>query len=201
MTESRITLPQPCTSGTMSLETAIAQRRSVRRYTPEVLTLEEIGQLLWAAQGITGGKDARRAAPSAGGRHPLVLYVCRSDGIWRYHPQGHYLARHLEQDMRDDLVDAAWRQKFIAKAPCVFIISAIAERTTGQYGERGELRYVPMDAGHAAENLLLQAVALGLASVPVGAFEDAAVKQALALPEQEEPLYILPIGHPRAGSD
>jgi len=201
MTESPITLPQPSTSGTMSLETAIAQRRSVRRYTPEALTTEEIGQLSWAAQGITGSKESQRASPSAGGRHPLFLYVCRPDGVWRYHPQGHYLARHLEQDVRDDLVDAAWRQKFIAEAPCVFIISAISERTTGQYGERGELRYVPMDTGHAAENLLLQAVALGLGGVSVGAFEDAAVKQILALPAQEEPLYIIPVGHPKGGSD
>jgi SagB-type dehydrogenase family enzyme len=198
MSDSRITLPQPRTSGETSLESAIARRRSVRRYTPEVLTLDEIGQLLWAAQGITGGKDSMRTAPSAGGCHPLVLYVCRSDGIWRYHPQGHYLARHREQDARDELVDAAWRQKFIADAPCVFIVSAIPERTTGRYGERGELRYVPMDTGHATENLLLQAVALGLASVSVGAFDDAAVKRALALPEQEEPLYILPVGHPKS---
>ncbi len=198
MSDSRITLPQPHTTGETSLESAIAQRRSVRRYTLEVLTLEEIGQLLWAAQGITGGKDGLRAAPSAGGCHPLVLYVCRSDGVWRYHPQGHYLARHGEQDARGELVDAAWRQKFIAEAPCVFIVSAIPERTSGRYGERGESRYVPIDVGHAAENLLLQAVALELASVPVGAFDDAAVKRVLALPEQEEPLYILPVGHPRA---
>ncbi len=180
----------------MSLEAAIAQRRSVRRYAQGDLSLEQIGQLLWAAQGITGGKEALRAAPSAGGCHPLEFYVCRADGMWHYEPQGHCLARHLERDVRGELARAAGGQQFVAQAACVFAISAVFERTTRRYGERGRLRYVLMDIGHAAGNLLLQAVALGLASVPVGAFDDAAVKQVLALPRQEEPMYILPVGHP-----
>ena len=194
--ESHIPLPAPRTSGPISLETTIAQRRSVRRYAPGDLSLEQIGQLLWAAQGITGGKVTLRAAPSAGARHPLEFYVCRADGMWHYEPQGHYLARHLERDVRGELARAALGQQFIAEAACVFAISAVFERTTRRYGERGRLRYVPMDIGHAAGNLLLQAVALGLASVPMGAFDDAAVKQALALPQPEEPMYILPVGHP-----
>jgi len=197
MSESRITLPAPSISGSVSLEAAIAKRRSRRRYTPEELSLEQVGQLLWAAQGITGERDALRAAPSAGGCHPLIIYVCRADGTWRYHPEGHYLTRHLEQDLRNELAEAAWRQQFIAQAPYVFVISAIFERTTQRYGGRGQTRYVPMDAGHAAQNLLLQAAALGLASAPVGAFVDDTVKEVLSLPEQEEPLYILPVGYPR----
>jgi len=192
-----IILPQPRASGDVSLEATIARRRSVRRFSPENLTLEQIGQLLWAAQGITGGRNVLRAAPSAGACHPLIFYVCRNDGVWRYHPQEHALTRHLEQDVRGDLVKASWRQKFIAEAPCVFAISGIFERTTQRYGERGQLRYVPMDVGHAAQNLLLQAVALGLASVPVGAFDDAGIKETLALPSPEEPLYLLPVGHAR----
>ena len=195
MSKSRITLPAPHTDGTISLEAAIAQRRSTRSYSPENLSLEQIGQLLWAAQGVTGDRDALRAAPSAGGRHPLIFYVCRDDGVWRYHQREHALTRHLEQDVRRDLVKAAWDQKFIAQAPCVFAVSAIFERTTQRYGERGQLRYVPMDVGHAAQNLLLQAVALGLASVPVGAFDDDAVEKVLALPGEEEALYLLPVGH------
>jgi SagB-type dehydrogenase family enzyme len=197
MSESRITLPQPRTSGSVPLEAAIAQRRSVRRYGPQHLTLDEIGQLLWAAQGITGGKDTLRAAPSAGAFHPLLFYVCRADGAWLYHPSSHTLTRHLEHDVREELVEAAWRQQFIAEAPCAFVISAIMERTTRQYRERGAMRYVPMDTGHAAENLLLQAVALSLAGVCVGAFDDGLVSQAMRLPEEEVPLYIIPVGHPR----
>ena len=197
MSESRIPLPPPRTSGPVSLETAIAQRRSVRRYAPGDLSLEQIGQLLWAAQGITGGRAVLRAAPSAGARHPLEFYVCRADGMWHYEPQHHRLARHLERDVRGELAKAALGQQFIAEAACVFAVSAVFERTTRRYEERGRLRYVPMDIGHAAGNLLLQAIALGLASVPVGAFDDAAVKQVLALPQPEEPMYILPVGHPR----
>jgi SagB-type dehydrogenase family enzyme len=196
MTESRRTLPKPRTDGPMSVEAAIARRRSVRRYGPESLTLEQLGQLLWSAQGITGDRANRRAAPSAGGRHPLVFYVCGSDGVWRYHPQGHFLTLHLERDVREDLAGAAWRQRFIAEAPCVFAVSAIFERTTERYQERGQLRYVPMDLGHAAENLALQAIGLGLVSVPVGAFDDDAVERVLDLPAREEPMYLIPVGHP-----
>jgi len=196
MTESQRTLPKPRTDGPVSVEAAIAKRRSVRRYGPESLTLDEIGQLLWAAQGITGERESRRAAPSAGGRHPLVFYVCRSDGIWRYRPQGHTLTLHLDQDVREALGEAAWRQDFIGQAPGVFAISAIFERSTERYRDRGKVRYVPMDTGHAAENLALQAVALGLVSVAVGAFDDGLVKEVLALPGQEEPLYLIPVGHP-----
>lgn len=196
MSKPRIELPELRLSGPKSLESAIAERRSVRRYTQETLSLEEIGQLLWAAQGITGDRTHKRAAPSAGGRHPLMLYVCRAKGVCRYHPQEHYLSPHQEQDVREDLASAAWRQQFIAEAPCVFVISAIFERTTQRYQERGRIRYVPMDVGHAAQNLLLQAVALDLASVPVGAFDDAAVKRVLALPGKEEPMYLIPVGHP-----
>jgi SagB-type dehydrogenase family enzyme len=197
MSESRIALPAPHTEGRVSLETTIAGRRSVRRFAPDALSLEQIGQLLWAAQGITGGHTTRRAAPSAGACHPLIVYACYAEGVWRYDPEDHALVRHLAQDMREPLAQAALNQRFIAEAPCTFAISAIFERTTQRYGERGRSRYVPMDAGHAAQNMALQAVALGLASVPVGAFDDAAVKEALELPRQEEPLYMLTVGHPR----
>ncbi|MCX8067381.1 MAG: SagB/ThcOx family dehydrogenase [Anaerolineae bacterium] len=190
-------LPPPRTDGPMSLEAAIAARRSVRSFTSQDLTLEEVSQLLWALQGITGPKEHFRAAPTAGACCPLEVYVCRADGVWHYRPQGHRLERHLTEDVRARLVEAAWNQSFLAQAPVVFAISAVFSRTTRRYGERGRVRYVPMDVGHAAQNLLLQAVALGLGSVPVGAFDDAAVARVLSLPREEEPLYLLPVGHPR----
>jgi SagB-type dehydrogenase family enzyme len=180
----------------VSVEAAIAQRRSVRHFGPAELSLEQIGQLLWSAQGITGKRAAFRAAPSAGARHPLVFYVCRSDGVWRYHHRGHHLTQHLEHDVRSDLAEAAWRQEFIGEAPCVFAISAIFQRTTERYQERGRVRYVPMDVGHAAENLLLQAVALELGSTAVSAFDDDAISQVLALPAEEEPMYLIVAGDP-----
>ncbi len=197
MSESRIRLPAPRTDGPTSLEATIARRRSVRRFAPDALSLEQIGQLLWAAQGITGGHTTRRAAPSAGACHPLIVYACTADGVWRYHPEEHTLSRHLAQDVREALARAALNQRFVAEAGCTFVVSAVFERTTQRYGERGRNRYVPMDVGHAAQNLLLEAVALGLASVPVGAFDDEAVNRVLELPRPEEALYILPVGKAR----
>jgi SagB-type dehydrogenase family enzyme len=195
--EDAIALPSPRMDGAVSLEAAIAARRSVRSYASTDLTLEEIGQILWAAQGITGDKDHKRAAPSAGGCCPLELYVCRSDGVWHYRPLNHRLVRHLAEDVRTPLAKAAWSQMLIARAPVVFAISAEFARTVSRYGERGRERYVPMDTGHAGQNLLLQAVALGLVSVPVGAFDDGAIARVLNLPSEQEPLYLLPVGHPQ----
>jgi len=197
MDNPRRTLPKPRTDGSMSLEAAIALRRSRRQFEPLNLSVEEIGQLLWSAQGITGDSPGQRAAPSAGGRHPLVFYACLDDGMWRYYPQGHFLTQYVAEDVREDLAEAAWRQDFIGEAPCVFVVTAIFERTMERYEERGKLRYVPMDAGHATQNLSLQAVALNLGSASVGAFDDEAVKQVLALPDEEEPMYIIPVGHPK----
>lgn len=197
MNESRQPLPDPRTDGSVSVEAAIARRRSVRHFDRVELTVEEIGQLLWSAQGVTGDRATKRAAPSAGACHPIVVYVCRSDGVWRYHPEGHELSQHMGDDVREEVAQAAWGQSFIGQAPAVFVFGAVFERTTDRYQKRGRVRYVPMDAGHAAENLLLQAEALGLGGVPVGAFDDAAVRERLALPADEDALYLIPVGHPR----
>lgn len=191
-----IQLPRPRLEGVTSLESVIAARRSVRRYTPQPLSNEALGQLLWAAQGITGGTPLKRAAPSAGAQHPLEFYVCRKDGIWRYLPEQHLLQIHTENDVRSALGRASWKQDFIGTAPCVFLTTAVYKRSTEQYGERGQTRYVPMDAGHAVQNLLLQAVALGLGAVCVAAFDDHLIKEIIELPVTEEPLYLTPVGYP-----
>ena len=141
---NEVVLPEPRRDGRMSLEAAIAARRSVRAYEPDELSWEEIGQLLWAAQGITGDRPFKRAAPSAGGRCPLEIYVCRPDGVWHYHPEGHRLAQHMGQDIRAALAEAAWGQKFIAQAPAVFAISGVFARTTSRYGDRGRVRYLSL---------------------------------------------------------
>ncbi len=196
MSDKLVSLPKPQTDKAESLAAIIATRRSVRKYSEEELSETQTSQLLWAAQGITGKDSKHRAAPSAGGHHPLIVYACRADGAWRYEPEQHALVSHSSADLRGALAKASWGQKFVAAAPCVFVFSADFQRTTERYGDRGGSRYVPMDTGHAAQNMLLQAVALGLAGVPVGAFDDAAVRQVMALPANEEPLYIVPVGHP-----
>lgn len=195
-TTNFIPLPQPRLDGPMSVEKALLERRSIRRYAARELSLEQIGQLLWSAQGITGGTPSKRAAPSAGARHPLEVYLCRHDGIWHYNPERHNLRQYLDHDVRAALADASWKQSFIAQAPCVFAMSALFTRSTERYKERGRTRYVPMDAGHAGENMLLQAVALGLGAVVVAAFDDAEVREVLHLPLTEETLYLIPVGYP-----
>lgn len=190
----RISLPPPEHRGEMSVEQAIARRRSVRDFTPDPLGLAEISQLLWSAHGLTS-RDGLRAAPSAGACYPLEVYLACRHGLFRYQPNGHALVKVSLEDPRRPLAQAAYGQSFIADAAISIIFTAVYERTTGRYGDRG-VRYVHMDVGHAAQNIHLQAEALGLASVPVGAFDDAAVAEVLHLPAQEKPIYIVPVGRP-----
>jgi SagB-type dehydrogenase family enzyme len=188
-----IDLPPFRTEGEMSLEETLAQRRSVRRYTDEELTWEEIGQLLWAAQGITREWGAR-TAPSAGGLYPLEAYVVTRQGLYHYLPQGHQVAHTPALGLHEALWEAGLKQDWIREAPAVFVIAAVYARTSAKYGDRAE-RYVHLEAGHAAENLLLQAVALDLGGVVVGAFHDERVQAALGLPADHAPLYLIPVGH------
>ena len=187
-------LPPPRLKGEMSLEETLVARRSTRQFTDEELTLEELSQLLWATQGITAAWGGR-TAPSAGALYPLEVYVATADGLYHYVPQGHKAMVESKVDLHDQLWRAGLSQDAIREAPAVFVITAVYARTEKKYGERAE-RYVKLEAGHAAQNLLLQAVALGLGGVPIGAFYDDQVQSALSLPSDHEPLYLIPIGHP-----
>jgi SagB-type dehydrogenase family enzyme len=192
-----IPLPEPITSGEKSLEALLQQRRSVREYRETTLDLSAIGQLLWAAQGITGPQGFR-TAPSAGALYPLELYVVAGNvdglppGVYHYHPDKHQLQQTGHNDQRDLLARAAHGQSWVKAAAAVVVVTAIYGRTTRKYGERG-IRYVHMEVGHAAQNLFLQAEALGLATVVVGAFDDAAVATVLKLPADIQPLMLLPV--------
>lgn len=191
-------LPQPRRSGNLSLEEVLLRRRSVRDYVPGSLTLEEVSQILWAGQGITGDKGFR-AAPSGGATYPLETYVVSGDvvdlapGLYRYDPVSHSLTIVNNGDLRAELAEAALGQPCVRGAAAVIILSAIYERTTDRYGDRGKM-YVHMDVGHAAENMLLQATSLGLGSVPVGAFRTRTIGSMLGFPETELPMYLLPLG-------
>jgi SagB-type dehydrogenase family enzyme len=193
-----ISLPEPRYDSDVSLEASLSRRRSVRDYTGEPLKLAELSQLCWAAQGITDPVGFR-TAPSAGGLYPLELYAVvgsvegMEPGVYHYVPDGHRAVKTLDGDRREALADAALGQSWVKNGAVVFVIAAVYERTTGKYGERG-IRYVQMEAGHAAENLCLQATALGLGVVTVGAFHDEQVNRTLGLPGNEEPLYVIPVG-------
>lgn len=195
ITQKVIQLPEPRVRGRMSVEEALAKRESIRHFSHEPLTPSELSQLLWAAQGITR-TDGGRSAPSAGALYPLELYLVLQEGFFRYVPQNHLLIRNSDRNLIDNLASAALGQQCIRESPAVIVITAVYERTARKYGNRGE-RYVKIEAGHAAQNILLQAVSLGLGAVPVGAFYDDQVRNVLNLPADHEPLYLIPVGHIR----
>ena len=190
-----IDLPKAREKGEVSLEEALAKRRSVRSFKDVDVGMEKKGQLLWAAQGVTDERGFR-TAPSAGATYPLEVYVVDRTGIYKYIPASHAIKMVKRGDLRKELSEACLRQSVVAEAGAVVVIAAVFERTTGKYGARAE-RYVYMEAGHAGQNLLLEAVALGLGAVPGGAFEDVRVKQRLGMPEEETAVYVIPVGVPR----
>ncbi len=190
-----IQLPAPDTTGNVALEKAIARRRSIRSFTNEVLTNEQIGQLLWSAQGITAPQRGFRAAPSAGALYPLEVYVVTAQGVYHYEPQGHRLRLHRSGNQMPALAQACLGQSFVQQTGANFVITAVYSRTLAKYGERAR-PYVDIEVGAAGENLLLQAVALDLGAVMVGAFRDEAVTEALRLPADHHPVLVIPVGHP-----
>lgn len=198
----KIALPPPKTSGPVSVEEAIAKRRSKRAFSTQPVEIEKLSQLLWAAQGITDEVGGfKRAAPSAGALYPLELFIiigqvsALKPGLYHYLPFLHQLELIESGDLRVRLARAALSQQFIASAPLSIVITAEYERVTGKYGQRG-VTYTHIEVGHVGENLFLQAEALGLATVPVGAFYDEPVSKLLKLSSSLTPLYIMPFGYP-----
>ena len=204
-----IKLSSPQLKSKVSLEETILRRRAVRRYRREPLDLSKLSQILWSAQGITGTREFR-AAPSAGATYPLEIFVFVGKqgviaseakqapeelqaGIYHYEADSHSLSLHKPADLRPDLARATLDQEFIINAPVDIVICALYHRTSYRYGRRGE-RYVHIEVGHVGENIHLQAVALGLATVEVGAFHDEEVRKILGVEEQIKPLYIMPLG-------
>jgi len=209
MRQTIIKLPSPQLKGKVSLEETILRRRAVRRYRRDPLDLSQLSQILWSAQGITGTREFR-AAPSAGATYPLEVFVFVGKqgvitseakqapeelqaGIYHYEADSHSLSLHKPADLRPDLARATLEQEFIIDAPVDIVICALYHRTSYRYGRRGE-RYVHIEVGHVGENIHLQAVALGLATVEVGAFHDEEVRKVLGVEEQIKPLYIMPLG-------
>ena len=194
-----IQLPPPVTEGVMSLEESIYKRVSRRSFSGKELSLEQAGQILWAAQGLNVDSltGASRTAPSAGATYPMEIYLVAGNikglpaGLYHYQYMVHSLELVTAEDYRGDLAAAALDQSYIADAPASIVLAAVYDRTTSRYGERG-LRYVHMEAGHITQNILLQCESLNLGAVAVGAFNDQQVRALLNL--DEEPLMIVPFG-------
>jgi SagB-type dehydrogenase family enzyme len=208
--EETIRLPLPAHSSGTSVEQALSNRRSVREYRDEPLSLNDVSQLLWAAQGVTS-PEGFRTAPSAGALYPLEVYVVAGNvnglrpGVYKYVPAGHVLELVSAGDKRAELSNAALGQPDVKEAAMDIVIAGIFERTTGKYSSpvrdertgsyypRG-VGYVYMEAGHAAQNVCLQSESLNLGTVTMGAFSDDRVKRVTGMSDDERPLYILPAG-------
>jgi SagB-type dehydrogenase family enzyme len=186
-----VALPAPVTKGAMSLEEAITKRRSVRGFDAKPLTEQQLSQLLWAAQGITDPATGHRAAPSAMARYPLTVYVCKSDGAFAYQPQGHKLVRVTDKDIRAEVTQPPRGGE---AAPVSFVFTGDPSKFGGRFPDRAAA-FVYLEVGHAAENLALEATALGLATVPQGGIDTAAITKALSLPEGTLVVYTMPVGY------
>lgn len=193
-----IVLPEPRRESEVSVEEALWGRRSAREYKGESLTVADVSQMVWAAQGVTR-KGGKRTAPSAGAKYPTELYVVSGDvaglaaGVYKYIPDDHKLLRVAEGDKREELSEAALGQESVRNGKAVLVITSVFERVTEKYGEKG-VQYSYMEAGHIAQNVYLQAVALGLGTVSVGAFDSEGVKRVVGLADDERPMYLMPIG-------
>lgn len=202
LSEEEIKLPLPQLEGKMSVEEALARRRSRRVFKDYSLTIEQVSQLLWSAQGITEERIGFRTAPSAGALYPLDIYLVvgkekvedLKEGVYHYNPHSHSLTIILEEDQRRELARACLRQKFIEDAPISLVITVEFSRITNHYGKRG-IYYAYMEAGHVGQNVYLQAESLELGTVVIGAFYEEDISQALNLPDQRIPLYVMPVGH------
>jgi SagB-type dehydrogenase family enzyme len=193
---TEINLPKAQINKNIYLDQAIAARRSIRSFKDKQLTLAQVAQLLWAADGVTEPTKGYRSAPSAGAIYPLTLLVVKEDGVWSYSPNKHSIKLVIAGDLRAKLAKAALGQSPIKNAPLSMVITADYQNITAKYGERGII-YSHIEAGHIAQNLALEAVALGLGSVPIGAFNDDQVENLLKLPIDEDVLYIIPVGYPK----
>ncbi|MCX7880052.1 MAG: SagB/ThcOx family dehydrogenase [Ignavibacteria bacterium] len=192
-------LPQPRYDSKTSVERALLERRSIRDYQDKPIKLSDLSQLLWAAQGITDQSSNFRTAPSAGALYPLEIYVVIANvegvatGVYKYNPYRHEIVKIKDGDIRAELSAEALWQTWIRKSSIIIIFTAVYERTTKKYGNRG-IRYVHMEVGHSAQNVYLQAVSLGLGTAVIGAFNDAEVQKVVGMEKDEQPLYIMPVG-------
>jgi len=202
-------LPHPRTSGDQSLEEIFLNRRTRRDFQTSPLSLTEVSQILWAAYGFKTPEHAKRntgktkrTCPSAGAIFPLEIYLMAGDimdippGFYHYIPDQHALELIHDRDLRKDLYEIAYPREMIRIAPVSLIYAAVESKVKERYGERGRQRYIPMDIGHSAQNVYLQAEAMGLGTCAIGAFDDEGIIQVLDLPAEEIPMYVMPVGHP-----
>ncbi|HQJ10045.1 MAG TPA: SagB/ThcOx family dehydrogenase [Deltaproteobacteria bacterium] len=194
-------LPKANREGRVSVEKALAERRTVRSFLSKPLTTEQLSQVLWAGQGITGG-GGKRTAPSAGALYPCFLYAAVGKGmvagieagLYQYVPEGHSLSLISPGDIRDEIARSCLSQTWMAHAPVNIVICSDYGRITGKYGERG-IRYAMIEAGSISQNIFLEAAALGLSAGIVGAYIDDELIRDMGIPKSHTPLLVMPVGY------
>jgi SagB-type dehydrogenase family enzyme len=198
-----VALPRVKDRGGPSLWTAMGTRRSRRGFTSDPLSLEHLSQLCWAAQGVTAEMHGLplRTTPSAGGLYPIETYVVANRvaglerGVYHYYPVDHSLERLAEGDYGAAVAHAALDQGMCARAPAVFVWTAIVQRSRMKYGQRC-YRYIYLDAGHVGHSVALAAEGLGLGLCAVGAFYDDEVEELVGADGEEEvAVYLACVGH------
>lgn len=194
-----IKLPVPDVSGNTTIEETLAKRRSIRSYSNIALSMRDVSQLLWAAQGVTSDIGFR-TAPSAGALYPLEVYLVAINvdglevGVYRYLPRNHSIVQTIKEDIKDELSIASLSQPQVRDCAANIVFAADHSRATAKYGKRG-ISYTSIEIGHAAQNVCLQGAALGIGTCTVGAFDEIEVGQVLRLPDNEKAVYILPLGY------
>ncbi|MBI2393738.1 MAG: SagB/ThcOx family dehydrogenase [Deltaproteobacteria bacterium] len=191
-----VPLPAARTAGSVSLEAAMAGRKPVHGFGAGEVSAAEVAQLLWAAQGIIA--PGARTAPSPGGLHALEVYVARADGVHRYVPASntaHSLVKVVPLDVRKAIALATGDADELRAAPVLVVITAQPARARQRFGDKAE-RMVAIEGGHAGQNVLLQATAMGLAATPLGVFDDEALRKALVLPSDHLPIHVIAVGRP-----
>jgi SagB-type dehydrogenase family enzyme len=196
-----IKLPAPATKGTVSVEEALQNRRSTRKFANRSLELAQISQLLWAGDGINN-PQGKRTAPSGRAAYPIDLYLVAGErgvtnlapGVYRYVVADQALEPVAKGEFRPAVAKACNSQAWMTEAPVILVISGDYKRSEAKNGEQGTL-FTHLEAGLIAQNIFLQAGALGLGAGIVGGMHEKALAQALKLPQADIPFLAMPVGY------
>lgn len=187
LTRKIIQLAPPKLKGSISFEEVLSRRRSVRQYANRPVGFPLIGQLAWAGQGITDPVKGLRTAPSAGAIYPIDLYFATPEGLFLYHAKDHSLEQTIVGDIRAALG--------VPPAPCHIIVAGASRKLTARFRDDAKT-YTLLEAGHVAQNLCLQSVALGLGSVTIGGIDSRLVGRTCKLTRYTEAIYVISVGYP-----
>ena len=193
-----LTLPEPSFRGTVSVEEALRRRRSTRAFLPAPLAVDQVGQLLWSAYGVTHQRGWR-TTPSARECYPLEIALVASQvdgldsGLFYYNGVHHSLSKGLGGDLRQALFETTFNQASVKEAPAVLVISAVYTRAEPEFGDSAR-DFVHMEVGHSGQNVHLQAEALGCGTVVIAAFSPREAARVLGLPDGQNPVYLMPVG-------